>query len=454
MQRVNDSLVNLLECDSKEDVVESHLHALLPSTVSSLISAVEDCLLSGQADKKTSLRTLKSGKTIPIRLSIAIDRSCQSTWERAYITCSLLEPETLTSELAEMHHMFDAVLRGITMCVNELDQNGVWRRSMGSLLTKFNLKDNELIGENIYDRYPASLHETIRLGLSGQYVNFTDGSASRDGMANELGEDWTVRSYFLPGREGTAYLLSIDVTDLQQAQRRLERQTIELQRSHDEMTQFSQVVSHDLREPIRTVSLFTELLTGHLGDQIDDKTKHYLRTITDNADRMQTLISDLSRYNHIRPTEEINQIDLDLTLANVVSNLTSAIATSSAQIEIGSMPTVEGIESWFTLLFQNLLANAIKYKDDRQPHIRVSSEYNDHQWTFYIKDNGIGIEPQFHDRIFEIFRRLHSRDQFPGTGMGLAICKKIVTQWGGKIWVDSDGKNGSTFAFTFPLTPR
>jgi PAS domain S-box-containing protein len=234
-------------------------------------------------------------------------------------------------------------------------------------------------------------------------------------------------------------------------ERVLER-TEELQRSNEELAQFAYVASHDLQEPLRTVSIYTQLLGRRYGNAIDGDALLFMEYITDGAQRMEQLIRDLLDFSQIdcRGVEQFRSTSSESSFNEAVANLTMGINESSAVITHDPLPNVKGDSIQLTRLFQNLLANSIKYRNSNQaPVIHTSACRNDREWHFSVKDNGIGIEPQYAERVFGIFKRLHGRDN-PGTGIGLAICKKIVTRHGGRIWIESQLGAGATFHFTLP----
>jgi PAS domain S-box-containing protein len=240
--------------------------------------------------------------------------------------------------------------------------------------------------------------------------------------------------------------------ELEKANMVLSQQAEELARSNADLEQFAYVASHDLQEPLRMVGSFTQLLAkryqGQLGADADD----FIHFIVEGAVRMQHLINDLLTYSRVgRENKEFAPIDCSLLVNTARTYLSKAIEESGATVTVDPLPTVLGEESQLLQLFQNLLANAIKFRlKDRQPQVHVGSRQENGTWLLWVKDNGIGIEPQYAERIFLIFQRLHSRRDYPGTGMGLAICRKIVEGHGGRIWVESEPGRGSIFYFTLP----
>jgi|SRR5579884_746031 len=232
----------------------------------------------------------------------------------------------------------------------------------------------------------------------------------------------------------------------------LEEANAELTRSNAELEQFAYVASHDLQEPLRMVSSFTQLLAkryqGKLGDDADD----FIGYVVEGAGRMQQLINDLLTYSRVgRTGKGFAPTDCSAVLADVRANLRKTIEETGAEVVIDSLPTVWAEQSQLLQLFQNLIGNSIKFhKKDEPPCVHVGASRQGDEWLFWVRDNGIGIEPQYSERIFFVFQRLHNRKEYPGTGIGLAVCKKVVERHGGRIWVESELGKGSTFYFTFP----
>ncbi|MGZ5051614.1 MAG: protoglobin domain-containing protein [Methylobacter sp.] len=245
-----------------------------------------------------------------------------------------------------------------------------------------------------------------------------------------------------------------DISAFRAAQKALAKRTEELARSNKELEQFAYVASHDLQEPLRMVASFTQLLSRRYRDKLDSDADEFIHYAVDGATRMQTLINDLLAYSRIgsriRPFEPV---DLSNVLKRALANLHIAIEESGAQISYDELPTVRGDITQLTQLFQNLIGNAVKFRREQAPEIRISVlEDDDDYWRIAVRDNGIGIAPEFFERIFVIFQRLHNKEEYPGTGIGLSICKKIVERHGGQIRVDSERGQGATFTFTLPKT--
>jgi signal transduction histidine kinase len=225
----------------------------------------------------------------------------------------------------------------------------------------------------------------------------------------------------------------------------------ELERSNQELQQFAYVASHDLQEPLRMVAGFTRLLERRYKDKLDQDAREFINFAVDGAVRMQKLIDDLLTYSRVgAPHIPFEPVDCNRLLNQAITNLRVAIEENHALITSSDLPTVTCNGSQMIQLFQNLISNAIKFRGAEIPRIRIAAEYRDGEWLFSFRDNGIGIDPQYKDRIFQIFQRLHSRDEYDGTGIGLALCMKIVELHKGKIWMESEEGKGATFYFTLP----
>ena len=235
-------------------------------------------------------------------------------------------------------------------------------------------------------------------------------------------------------------------------QESLQRKAQDLSRSNDDLKQFAYVASHDLQEPIRMVVRYSQLLEKHLKGKLDAQSSEYLNFVVDGANRMQNLISDLLAYSVVDTRlEPLVKINAEKIFQHAMKNLQLAIAESSAEIICDSLPPVWANPVQLTQLFQNLVGNSVKFRRDKHPKIHIRAQHKDNEWLFSIQDNGIGLDEQYAKRIFEIVQRLHTREEYPGTGISLAICKKIVERHGGRIWVKSILSEGATFYFTIPV---
>ncbi|MCC7372709.1 MAG: CHASE3 domain-containing protein [Chloroflexi bacterium] len=249
-----------------------------------------------------------------------------------------------------------------------------------------------------------------------------------------------------------AVLTFRDVTERRAAQRALEEGNRELARSNADLEQFAYVASHDLQEPLRAIVSYLQLLERRYAPQLDERANRYIGHAVEGGHRMQTLITDLLTYSRVgRRGEEMTPVNIRGVFDRALSNLQIAIEESEAVVTYDEpLPTVIADATQMHQLLQNLLANAIKFRGENAPRIHLWAERIDGGWRFSVRDNGIGISPEYRERVFVLFQRLHGRDEYAGTGIGLAVCKKIVERHGGQLWVESTEGGGSTFHFTIP----
>ena len=246
-----------------------------------------------------------------------------------------------------------------------------------------------------------------------------------------------------------------EINQLELAKQALQHKSDELGRSNAELEQFAYVASHDLQEPLRMVASYTQLLARRYQGKLDSEADEFIGFAVDGARRMQTLIRDLLSYSRVMTQGRLLEpVDTKLTFDTALGNLQKSIEDSGAIVSVGALPTVHADATQLTQLFQNLIGNALKYRNERAPRIRVDAKPVDKTWVFSVQDNGIGIEPQYFERIFQMFQRLHTREEYSGTGIGLAICRRIVERHGGRIWVESEPGLGSTFLFAIPRGPE
>ncbi len=235
----------------------------------------------------------------------------------------------------------------------------------------------------------------------------------------------------------------------------LETHAAELQRSNRDLEQFAYVASHDLQEPLRAVAGYCQLIEHGYQEKLDGEGKELIAGAVSGAKRMQTLIQDLLTYSRVGRSEEaFVPCDCAILVEQAMARLQTVIEETGALVDHADLPTITVDTSQATQLFQNLISNAIKYCDHERPAIHIEAQPRDDQWLFSVRDNGIGIDPQHRERVFVIFQRLHTRDQYSGTGIGLAICKRIVNRHGGQIWLESELGKGSVFYFTLPMSGR
>ena len=248
---------------------------------------------------------------------------------------------------------------------------------------------------------------------------------------------------------GKAVALSViarDITERKRAEN-------ELRRANQDLEQFAYSASHDLQEPLRTIKIYSELLADSLGTVVEGETAEFLDFLQGAATRMELLVRDLLAYTQVTKLDaKPEATDANQTLAEALVNLGGAIAESGAAVTFDRLPVLRAHGTHLRQLFQNLIGNAIKYRsEDRTPTVHIGAERQDGNWVFTVSDNGIGIPPEFKEQIFGLFTRLHNADRYAGTGIGLAICQRIVERYHGRIWVESEPGRGSEFRFTLPV---
>ncbi len=264
-------------------------------------------------------------------------------------------------------------------------------------------------------------------------------------------------SYMVPeyddGEIESLLVVSHDVTQRKQLEEELKATVKELRHSNEELRQFAYVASHDLQEPLRTITSFTQLIERRYKDKLDSDADEFIEYIVDAAKRMQTLINDLLNYSRVATKKkEIELIDIEEVFNSVLNNLNTAIYENDAEITHENLPKIMAEPGQMIQLFQNLIGNAIKFrKPEIPPKIHIKAHKDKNEYIFSVADNGIGMEPQYAERIFTIFQRLHTKEEYEGTGIGLAISKRVIELHGGQIWVESELGKGSTFYFTIPF---
>ena len=291
------------------------------------------------------------------------------------------------------------------------------------------------------------LSERLKQRISGDEIGDTGETivVRKDGQ--KLHIEYSIRKINVDGR--TQFLSVIrDITYRKNAEEELKQKTQELIRSNAELEQFAYVASHDLQEPLRMITSYVQLLEDRYKDKLDEDAKDFINYAIDGAARMRNLIHSLLEYSRVNRAKPFEHINMNTLLADVLQNLNDKISRSDAVVKFETMPNIYGDSVLIGQLFQNLIENAIKYKSVENPEIVISCKSNNKEYLFSVKDNCIDIPKEYSEKIFVILQRLHTIERYPGTGIGLAICKKIVERHGGKIWVESEKEKGNTFYFT------
>jgi PAS domain S-box-containing protein len=319
-------------------------------------------------------------------------------------------------------------------------------------LEEYDLGNRDIIGKSHYEIFPdipQRWQEIHQRCLQGAVESCEEDPFVRaDGRQEWI--RWKINPWKGDRGEISGIIMDTNViTERKQAKEELQRLNEELSRSNRDLEMFAYVASHDLQEPLRAVNSYTQLLARKYQSHLDAKADKYIGYIVEGATRMQQLINDLLEFSRVGTRgKELVPTNCEVILKQVLANLRVAIAESHATITHTPLPTVLGDEIQLIQLLQNLIGNAIKFRREEPPHIHISAARQEKEWLFSVRDNGIGLEPEYFDRIFTIFQRLHSRSEYSGTGIGLAVCKKIVERHGGRIWVESELGVGTTFYFT------
>ena len=352
-------------------------------------------------------------------------------------------------ELAQLTNWGPFIIR------NEQDQIVHWSDGCARL---YGFRSEEALGhvshELLQTEFPEPLDEIYAaLRQSGRWEGELKHTRA-DGTKLIISSQWVLRD----SPSGRAVLeICTDITRLKETEESLWNTTEELKRSNEDLESFAYIASHDLQEPLRGINGFLTLLQQRFSPHLDAKAREYIAYAVDGATRMSQLIEDLLRYSKVgRKDSKSQPTDAAQVLARALTNLRNSVEEVGARITFDGLPVVMGDPSLLTQLFQNLIGNAVKFRSSERPcEIHVGCKRNADQWEFSVADNGIGIASEHHDRIFEIFRRLHTRQKYTGTGIGLAICKRIVERHGGRIWVESSPGEGSTFRFVLnPADPE
>ena len=328
----------------------------------------------------------------------------------------------------------------------------------------FSYSPTEIIGQPLTILMPERFRDPHRQGLDrflrtgeARVIGKTVELAGRRKDGTEFPLELSLSSW--KTREDTFFTAILsDITERKKSEEALkhqearERRSVELKRSNDELQQFAYIAAHDLQEPLRMVASYTQLLAKRYKGRLDSDADEFIAYAVDGAHRMQLLIGDLLAYCRVGTTgKELRETSSEAALEQALLNLEGAIQESGVVVTHDPLPTVIADGAQLVQLFQNVVGNAIKYRSAELPRVHVSANKNGgNEWIFSMRDNGLGIDPKYFEKIFVMFQRLHGREEFSGTGIGLTVCKKIAERHGGRMWVESEPGKGSTFYFALP----
>jgi PAS domain S-box-containing protein len=369
------------------------------------------------------------------------------------LTRDITKQKFAAEELRSLNNFLDSVLENIPNMVfvkDAQDLRFVRFNKAGENLLGYPKKD--MLGKNDYDFFPREQADFFT-SKDQAVLNQNDIiNIPEEPIETKNGLRWlhTKKIPIVSPAGRAMYLLGIseDITDIRNAKLQLEQKTRELERSNSELEQFAYVASHDLQEPLRTVSSYVQLLASRYKDKLDKDANEFIDFAVDGSKRMRQLINSLLEYSRVNRVKPFEWMELKEVMSDIEKDMKDQIKESGAEIIYNGLPKIHGDVVLIGQLFQNLIGNAIKFRGTKKPEIKITSKKKNGQYLFSVKDNGIGISKQYSEKIFIIFQRLNSREKYPGTGIGLSICKKIVERHGGKIWVESEAGKGSSFNFT------
>ncbi|TAK12139.1 MAG: PAS domain S-box protein [Anaerolineae bacterium] len=377
-------------------------------------------------------------------------------WNANYLLRVETAKQRAEREFLESESRFRALLDNspAVMYVKDLDGRFVLvNRAFEQL---FGMPSANLLGKTVHDFFPAQEADGYRANDLAA-LEAPDGIQAEEAIAAGVQRHFLSFKFPLRDSEGRITALggiSAEITERKQMELALESKNAELMASNRELEQFAYVASHDLQEPLRMVSSYMELLERRYRDQLDQDAKEFIDFAVDGATRMQRLINDLLAYSRVGSRgRELEPVEASDSLAAALTNLQMTIQETGALVDQEELPRVLADPDQLVALFQNLLGNAIKFRGEAPPRVEIRARRDGELAHISIADNGIGIDPKYADRVFVIFQRLHNRSEYAGTGIGLAICKKIVERHGGRIWFDSRLGKGTVFHFTLPLAP-
>src|SRR5450432_2938864 len=399
----------------------------------------------------------KDGGEFPIEIMLSPLESAEGILVTAAIR-DISVRKSSEEHLAQMEARYRGLLEAAPDAMVVVNQRGEIVLLNLQAEKQFGYHRDELLGQKVKNIIPEGFAERL---LSDATRTVAEALAQQIGTGIELsgrrkdGTKFPIEIMLSPLESPDGILVTAAVRDIsvrRAAEELLVKTVGDLKRSNEELQQFAYVASHDLQEPLRMVASYTQLLEKRYKGQLDSDANEFIAFAVDGCNRMKGLIEDLLAYSRAGMSDQLPcRISGENALGEALTNLRAAVEESGAVVTHDALPTVTTNSTQLTQIFQNLVGNAIKYRGAEPPDIHVSAIRNGgNEWTFSIRDNGMGIDPQYFERIFVIFQRLHGREEFEGTGIGLAVCKKIVEQIGGRIWVESQIKKGSTFYFTLP----
>ncbi len=427
---------------SREELLGSHVSLVVDEETVESAGDLEERLVEG-TDRTPKIEAeiqRADGSTVPAEATFAL---FPSNDERIGVVRDITERRARERAIKESERRYRTLAENFPDGVVALfDTDLEYTAAGGQLLDDLGVDPEEAIGESVPERYPDHVVEQV-------LPHFQE---ALGGTASEFEIEYYDRHLYahtLPIRDAEdaidrGMLVAQDITERVEYREQLEE-------SNRRLEQFAHIASHDLQEPLRMVSSYLSLLEDRYGDELDGEAIEFIDYAVDGAERMREMIQDLLAYSRLdNETGPIEPVELKTVVESTLASLEQRIEEESATVHVGDLPTVAVDANQLEMVFQNLIGNAIKYQGERPPEIEIGAERENGTWRIRVTDNGIGIDPAYTDQIFEIFQRLHGQEDYPGTGIGLALCRKIVRGHDGEIWVESEPGEGSTFYFTLP----
>jgi PAS domain S-box-containing protein len=421
------------------------------------LRSVEDALAQqiGTGIELTGRR--KDGSDFPIEIMLSPLGSAEGILVTAAIR-DISVRKAAEEHLAQMEGRYRGLLEAAPDAMVVVNQGGEIVLLNVQAEKQFGYRRDELVGQKVKNIIPEGFAERL---IADGTRSAAEALAQQIGTGIELygrrkdGSEFPIEIMLSPleSPEGILVTAAIrDITARKKSEQHLMKTVGELKRSNDELEQFAYVASHDLQEPLRMVASYTQLLAKRYKGRLDSEADEFIAYAVDGSNRMQGLIRDLLAYSRAGANgKALHEVSSEKALKDALSNLRATIQESGAVVTHDSLPDITSDDTQLVQVFQNLVGNAIKYRSAEVPQVHVSATKNGgKEWIFSVRDNGLGIDPQYFERIFVLFQRLHGREEFKGTGIGLTICKKIVERLGGKIWVESPPEEGSIFYFSLP----
>jgi PAS domain S-box-containing protein len=458
---VAQSMLGLAEADIVDKHLDEVFQIVNEFSRARVASPVTEVLRNGKIVGMANHTILlaKDGREIPIDDSGAPIRDESGAIQG---TVLVFRDVTARRRADETSRLLASIVQSSDDAIFSKDLNGVVTSWNSGAEQIFGFPAQDMIGQPISVIFPPDRSDELasimqRIGHGERIEHYQTIRRTKNG--ERLNVSLTISPMQDPlGRITGASVISRDITEQVQAADRLAKLNADLQRSNQvlaltnqDLERFAFIASHDLQEPLRMITAYSQLLIKSYPGEFDSKASIFVDNIVEGTTRMRDLLSDLLAYTEIRnPDEEpMESVDLNVVVDNVRQKLKTSIDESGAVVTSGRLPALRAYRAHFEPLFQNLIGNAIKYRGAQPPRIHVSVQEVDGELRFRVSDNGIGIDPEYHQQIFEVFRRLHGK-KIPGTGVGLAICQRVVERYGGRIWVESKSGQGSTFLFTLP----